>query len=361
MYYIALVIFFMVQSTRRKAGRIVFLCHSLFLIIFAFLTREGSWDYFGYYEYYKCATSNFCNSVGFEPSYGYISQFASFVANEWGFELTYLFYIAVSIWIKMSLMSRFSKMLGFAVFSFICYGYFIHDLTQIRASLSLAILWISYFYWIEKKFLRAALIFTGAVFFHISAILGVVVVISRVFSTKLLLILSVASVLLGSFAAKAVQNLPQVGFDRLQVYLDALGSELLTAPQFSFYVVTIFIVACIAFKNGVAETSGIERYGLNAMFLGVIIYMCIYFIPIIPLRILEIFSSLYPFVSAEAYRKSRSTTEKLFLVVVFFGLFLNTAVRNNIRIDLVFPWQIINAENLSELQLEHFIRSKSDF
>ena len=202
------------------------------------------------------------------------------------------------------------------------------------------------------------LFFASAIFFHISAVLGVVVIISRLFSTKLLLILSVAAVLLGSYAARAVHNLPVVGFDRLQVYVNALGSEALTAPQFNFYVVTIFIVACIAVKNGVAESSGIERYGLNAMLLGVIIYLCSYFIPIIPLRFLEIFSSLYPFVSAEAYRKSRSTTEKLFLIVLFLGLFLNTAVKNNMRMDLVFPWQLINLNTMTEVQLDQFYRNQ---
>ena len=358
MHYLALVLFFMVQVARPKVGKIAFLCYLILLIVFAFLTREGSWDYYGYLDYYECSISPSCDSVGFEPSYGYISQLAGSIAEEWGFELTYLFYIAVSIWIKISLMSRYSKMFGFAVFSFICYGYFVHDLTQIRASLSIAVLWMAYFYWIEKKFLLAVLALMGAVFFHISAVLGVVIVVARFFSTKILLILSIAALLLGNHAANVVNKLPDLGFNRLQVYVDALGSEALSVPQLNFYAVTIFVIVCIAIKNGVAESSGVDGYAINAMLLGVLIYLCAYFIPVIPIRILEILSSLYPFVAASAYEKSKSKTEKIFLVILFFGLFVNTAIKNNTRIDFILPWHNISINNMTEIQYDQFIRSQ---
>lgn len=357
MHYIALVLFFVFQVERRKVGLAEYSFYLLLLISFAFLVREGSWDYFGYIEYYDCSIDASCVPVGFEKSFLYISKVANAITNTLGFALTFGCYVISAIWIKMALLKRHAVNFHVALFALVCYGYFIHDLTQIRVSLAIAISWLAYIYWMEKKILLAILCIAGATFFHVSAVLGLVVIAVSGMPTKILLLLTVLAIPIGKYIA-AGDVLFTVPYERLSVYLNALGSDAILAPQFNIYVILILVVVCIAYFGGTAEWSQLERCGLNSMAFGVAIYFSIYYIPAVPIRLLDFFSSLYPFVVAATYRTYKSNLIKFILLLSMILLFVNTAIRNNTRMDLIFTWQAINTDYMSDIQYEQYLRAQ---
>lgn len=354
MHYIALVLFFAFHVVRRKVGLTEYSFYLLLLISFAFLVREGSWDYFGYIEYYDCSIDTSCVPVGFEESFLYISKVANAITDAWGFELTFGFYVISAIWIKMALLKRHAVNFHVALFALVCYGYFAHDLTQIRVSLAIAISWMAYSYWMEKKILLAFLCIAGATFFHVSAILGLVVIAISVVPAGILLYLILLAIPAGRFLASGGVLLPTVSYDRLSVYLNALGSVGLSTPQFSIYVIFISVILCIAYAGGTAEWSRLERCGLNSMAFGAAIYYFIYYVPAVPVRLLEFFSSLYPFVVAATYRTYKSRIVKSFLILLVILLFANTVIKNNTRMDFIVPWQDINTDYMTEIQLKQY-------
>lgn len=354
MHYLVLVVFLATQSAKKEMRNACLIMYSLLLIVFAFMTREGSWDYFGYIEYYRCSISTDCNTSGFEKSFGYISNLAAAISASWGFELTYFFYISVAILLKVFLIKRYSKAVGISIFALICYGYFVHDLTQIRASLSIALLWIACFLFTNKKYSGAALLLIFATFFHTSALLGILIFASTFFSTGLLLWLSFIAVLTGSFAGVQLTQLPDFGIDRLLTYTTAVGSEALTASPFNFYAISMLLLAYIAYTTGRGKLSGIEKLSVNGMLLGISLYFVTSYIPVVPLRVLEILSCLYPFVAGATYKNTSSKMAKLFMVTLFLGLFVNTSVKNNTRSDFILPWHSINTEYMTEIQLNQY-------
>ncbi|MEQ1665011.1 MAG: EpsG family protein [Bdellovibrionales bacterium] len=357
MHYIILVLFFALLAGKRKAGNVAFVFYMVTLILFAFFTREGSTDYSGYVEYYKCSISLGCDSTGFEKSFSYVSQISNFVTVAWGLELTFLFYIVAGLSLKVYLIKNQSQAFGAAMLAFVCQAYFVHDLTQIRASLAIAILWYAYFFWTQQKIVRACLFIVLASIFHVSALMGFFIVFIKRISTRFLLILIIPAALTGQFLANGgITSIPGLSIERLDIYISALGSIGLVSSQFNVYVVAITVVAFLGYKNGLEEWTDFELLGINSMLFGVILYLSFYFVPIVPVRLLELFSCLYPFVVAATYNSSRSKMVKVSLVLLFIGLFVNTAIRNNTRFDLVFPWQAIHIEYMTDLQQEQFIR-----
>ena len=359
MHYIVLVLFFAFQAVNRKVGitKFSFYLYIFLLISFAFFAREGSWDYYGYIEYYNCSIDSSCVPVGFEESFLYIARVANAIVDKWGFQITFGFYVASAIWIKLALMKRYSVNFHVALFALLCYGYFIHDLTQIRVSLAIAISWLAYSYWVEKKILLAFLFVAIATFFHVSAILGLVVIVISGVPTGIFLLLVALAIPIGKYIA-AGDVLLTVPYERLSVYLNALESEVILAPQFNIYVLIILIIIFIAYIGGTEEWSQFECCGLNSMAFGVALYFFLYYIPAVPIRLLDFFSSLYPFVVAATYRTYESKLIKFILLALMILLFGNTAIKNNTRMDLVFPWQAINIDYMSDIQYEQYQRAR---
>lgn len=357
MHYISLILFIALTARIRKASLAIANFYLILLIIFAMLTMDGSWDYYGYVEYYECSISVNCNNIGFERSFVYISKAANFISANWGLELTLMTYIAASLYIKIKLIKNHAKAFGVVILSFACHAYFIHDLTQLRASLAIAITWIAYYNWSQENKIKSVILIIFAGFIHVSAAIGLITLLSNKVSEKTLLILTIPAIFIGQYMhGGGLSILPTQTFARLDIYLSAIGSEVFTTPQFNFYAIVMSLICCIAIKNGLKTWTKFERLGIKSILLGLIVYFSMYFLPTIPVRLLEFFTSLYPFVVGATYISSRSKIEKIGIILTFLALFSNTAIKNNTRMDLIFPWQSINYDYMTDLQLEQFIR-----
>lgn len=338
-----------------RAGKQRYLLLCLLLISFAITNQGGSWDYYGYRSYYDCSISNYCDS-NFEWSYKLLSRLFNYVWSEHGFYMTMLFYIALSLLIKLKIIFKYSRSIGAALFSYICYAYFCHELTQLRAALSIAFCWIAYDRFISKKWFSVALYLSIGVFFHTSAVLAVIGMISYWIKRKYLLICAYISIpigaLIGVYSYEILSFLP---FERMDLYLKAMGSSVFNAPQLALYPIVILFtvtVSVLFVSNGNEKWT---RLSSNSCLAGVVVYFIFFSVPVVPLRVLEFLSTLYPFLFSSFFCNDRISLKIKFLVFfVYIILFLNFAVKNNTRMDMVFEWHKLDIRNMTDSQREQY-------
>jgi hypothetical protein len=331
---------------------------SIFIIValtsFAFYTRRGSWDYYGYLDHYNCAIYSLCSNTDFEKSFKYLSFIFHEINKQNGFELVFIFYALSSIALKIKIIEKKSAFFGVALFSFLCQGYYTHDLTQIRASLAIALCWYAYLKYLNNQKIYSLLVILIATFIHNSALLSLICLALRKLKPKTLYIFIIPSALIGLIIENNLINIPLTGLERLDIYFSAMGSKALIASQFNAYLLTLLFFAILAIKTGFDKFNSFELIGLNSMVFGICLYLVFYNIPIVTLRVFEFLSALYPFIVARIYLVSNSKFLRLFIIVACAALFLNSSVRNNTRMDMVFPWQKINFDYMSEIQRIQF-------
>ncbi|OJU81922.1 MAG: hypothetical protein BGN93_03140 [Acinetobacter sp. 39-4] len=353
MQYIAFISLATFLPLFRRVNHLFIPVFSLVFICFAFATKEGSWDYFGYLDYFLCSIDSKCEAAGFEKSFSIISLVASKLFGQYAFDAVVLFYIFASIILKLTLFKKHSAWFGVSLFAYSCHGFFMGEMTQLRVSLAIALSWYAFSKYCAGKKVCAVVMLGLAVAFHLSSLVGVVVPLLRRVNPKIMAKLVFLAAISGYFLGKIEWvALPKVGFERVDVYLSAIGSDVLIASQLNFYVFVMFSTALLALWQKVHEFALFDRLCINSVLFGLCIYLLFYFIPIIPLRVLEFYASLYPFVAAIAYKSNRNNAIRIFIVAIYILLFANTMIRNNARLDLVFDWQTIPYENMTEKQIE---------
>lgn len=322
--------------------------------LFAIFTQPGSWDYFGYIEYFKCSIAATCTDGGFENSFRYISRAANFVLDESGFYAVILFYIALSIAIKISVFKEHSRWVGVSIFVYCCHSLFLHEMTQIRAAISIAFCWLAYSVYCKGSLIKTFIYISIGLFFHTSALLAAVTIAASKLNVKILSLLCLIAIPFGialkNGALPAVPNLP---IDRLNTYVEAFGSEALIASQFNVYVLAQIMTLFVLLNKNYTPTK-FELLAIKSTLVGLTFYFSMFAIPIIPLRVLEFMASLHPILAATAFAISKNKLARVFIILLFSGLWLNLAVRNNTRLDLIFDWQHIPLEYMTDIQLDQF-------
>lgn len=359
MQYLILFLFSILFLWVESRKSLYYIVYCLLLISFAFFNQEGSWDYYGYLEYYNCAIDEYCIPE-FEFSYKAMALIFSSISETYGFHITLLFYIGLSLLIKIKLLFKHSLYIGAAIFSYVCYAYYMHELTQIRAALSIAFCWLAYDAYLNKK--GGVWLFFGymaiGIFFHTSALLAIVVIIAYHFKTKYLLLLSYASMMMGNISSDLIYSFfSMFPSERIQQYLSAMGNDVYTTPLFALYPAVILFTVTIQylFRDKMVVNKWLIM-SCNACLAGVIVYYISYKIPAIPLRLLEFLSTLYPFVFSALFKiKGNSkAVVKMLISAVFMVLFLNLSVKNNTRIDMIYEWQHIDIRYMTELQIQQY-------
>lgn len=359
MQYLSLFLFSMLFLLNDSNKKFFFIFYCLLLISFSFFNQEGSWDYYGYLEYYNCAIDASCIPK-FEFSYKIIALICSSISQVYGFEITLLFYIGLSLFIKVKLLFKHSLHIGAAIFSYVCYAYYMHELTQIRAALSIAFCWLAYDAYLNKKggvWLFFCYMAIG-VFFHTSALLAIIVIVAYHVKTKYLLFLSYASIMMGSITGDLIYGFFSIlPSDRIQQYLSSMGNDVYATPLFALYPVIILFTVTMQyiFRSRIVVNKWLVM-SCNACLAGVIIYFLSYKIPVIPLRALEFLSTLYPFVFSSLFKmkgNSKSVVQIL-ITAIFILLFLNLSVKNNTRMDMIYKWQRIDIRYMTESQIKQY-------
>lgn len=344
----------------RRPNSAVYYFLLLIFVFFAFITREGSWDYFGYKEYFLCSISMEDECGGFEKSFSVISILVNEVVSDFAYEVTYMFYVVLSLFIKFKLFRKHSTWFGVSLFSYACYGFFLGEMTQIRASLAIAIAWYALSkYSSGKNFLYCAMLGLASLF-HISALLFIVVPILKRIKTSVLVWCVFISIVFGYIIFSInFSTLPKFNIERIDVYLSAMGSKTLVASRFNLYVVLLAAAVFILLRQKEFKSDIFNSLCIKLALFGICIYFAFYKVPVIPLRVLEFYSSLYPFIFALALSQIKGGFNRAVIFLIPVVLFFNLAVRNNARLDMVFDWQNINYDYMTEIQREQY-RSFND-
>lgn len=326
--------------------------YGIALIASAFVigTAKGSWDYDGYIDYFQCSVETGCFNEAWsqvETSFVWFAKSFHFFFGEYGGPLLIFVYSTIGVFLKLALLQRYSRHFGIAFLSYASFGILVHEMTQIRVGLAIAFLWLFLVsYYVNGRRARAFIYLSIAVFLHSSALLILlhfpfIRLIEKRPRTMVVALISAS--FLGIFLANSAALLsPLAGLigGRFSVYFDAFGSELLATQQFNVYAVYSLMVFGLSVRMSTRTRLEPFEYACQSMiFVGLLIYMITFWIPIIGLRALELFASVIPFTTATLVRKFHHQLTKPLIYIITIVLALNMLVRNGIRTDFVLEGQ----------------------
>lgn len=339
-------------------------CYCFFLtllFLFAWVNQKGSWDYYGYLEYYNCAIAFSCER-DFELSYKLISKLLSNISAEYGFQFTLVFYIFLSLLIKVKVFFKNSLAIGAAIFSYLCYSYYVHELTQIRASLAIGFCWLAYDAYVYKKnkffsFYVATYLALG-VFFHTSAIIALIAIIAYKIKTKYLVFMAYISLLIGTISSDLFYIiLGWMPSEKIKLYLLSINNGVYVSPLLAYYpLLLLFTVTMLFYQNKYIYFNRWLIFSCNSCLSGVILYFLMHKLPVIPIRVLEFLSTLYPFVFAAFFCSEFrfKIVNRSIIIFLFLVLFLNLAVKNNTRLDMVYKWHNLDIRYMTDYQRQQY-------
>lgn len=351
MHHIALFIISLFLAKCRNLPR--YFVFSLFLILFSYraIFADTSWDYEGYIEYYKCNTFVYCGPSADGAIEKSFSEIASIIeamfGNEGGAALIAL-YASASLAIKLYVLDRRSADFGIAFLGYLGFGWFIHEMTQIRVGLSIALLWLALSELeSERRPWRAILFFLMAVFIHASSLVGLIYLVGRKIQINniyyiaiLLIIFAIGGRAIGTLLSEFVPE-EYGGFStRLVIYLSAREGGVLGTSQLNFFSLSIISIILFSVRYGnVRNWDKFSIGSLNCLLVGVCVYFLIYWIPVVGLRVFEIYASFLPFVAASCVYHSKKSAVKIVTILMISAIFLNMMVRNGLMKDFIFQWQ----------------------
>jgi len=330
-------------SPARLYGLILLL--GTWTIVFA----SASWDYRGYLSYVQCATSAVCYAPTYdaiEPSFQVVAQGIFAIFGNQADILVLAAYTLPAVAIKLYLLGRHSPAFGYSLAAYAVFGFFVHEMTQIRVGLAIAFLWAAMCEWGQQRRLSSLLLFVVANIFHSSAIIAAVVPLASrlrpppiVLLALLLLLLAIGPQLAENFGN--YETMKQLGLEgRLGAYLTDIENDISLTPQISAVSIGVLGIAILGmFGTRTKDFTRIEALAFTSLVLGVGLYLASYWIPVVSARLFELLSSTLPFVVASIGRHSRFLSVRIAVVAILVGIGFNLLVRNGTRRDFVLEHQ----------------------
>lgn len=349
MHYVGLVMFALLLVPIRRVHPSVAWAITAGLVVFLAVYGGGSWDYPGYIEYYECTRRGNCiDDLADRLEYSFLATATVFGAifGSAGGPLLVALYSSLATAIKVYILRQECAAFGVALLGYLCIGWLLHDVTQIRVGLAIALLWLAVrdsatF----KRNWRAALWFALAVLTHYSAAVGMVFFLSRrvELTLKFWLVALIAAAALGATLAASAPQVTASAFAaydaRLALYAATLGNVFLTTSQFNVASTSTVLIVTLCLGQKIKHWTDFEVASLRCVVIGTLLYMTLYWLPIVGVRVFELLGAFLPIVGAAAYRTSRRLLVRVAIVVLFVGLFFNTVVRNGLMMDFMLPGQ----------------------
>lgn len=350
MHYILANTLLMLLLPMKKARPGLVIAVSIMMCIFTIVYMNGSADYKGYLTYFSCSQNRFCLNSGelnFELSYVVISNLFFALFYKSGGAWVIAFYSSIALVIKLFMIRENAKHFGIALMCYATYAWYVHEMTQIRIGLAIALYWLAVLYYTKKHNLLSVLFFTSAVFFHMSVMIGAIFFVfpyvkvsSRRFFYFCLATSAVGLLVSGSPAFLSL--IFSFGFvdSRIAVYSEAIGNIVSSTNYLTVYFVAS-VIGLFAYAQTVSDedASEFEIYGFRLGCFGMLYYSFFYWIPTVGLRGLEFFLCFAPFFIAATYRLSKGYFFKWVIVGCAVLVFYNLLVRNGTRVDFVLPGQ----------------------
>ncbi len=306
----------------------------LLAVIAAF--AEKSVDYIGYMTYFRCSQSSYCTEFmnGVETSFIYGARVFGTIFGENSARLFLFSIAAVSLLIKVRVIDNFGSFWT-PMFLYLTFQFFQHEMTQIRVGIGIAFFWIVIF----KKYKtdKFSIVFSIlSILMHYSMMLGLFVFwalnfsknkVPKKFKLLLTIILYVTAFLISHLSNIFVNSLSYFSsFERLSVYISALDSDYYAVPQFSVQLLASLVISLGAFYFKRDEFLDTLH---NMIIIGVSIYLAFYWIPVIPLRVFEILTSVLPIYLACALKKKSEWSAQALILAICILVSLNFHIRNN--------------------------------
>ena len=346
MHHIALVLFAALGLDRKNYGLAAFWALVTILAGWSVIFAASSWDYHGYIVYFQCATTALC----FAPSFGGIEAsltliartIAAVVGTDGGPALVG-FYSVFAVIIKLQVFRRETHAFGAALLAYLCFGFFVHEMTQVRVGFAIALLWLSLSAWAtpQKKWFGLAW-FALAVTIHTSAVLAAIVpVFARIrlsFSRVLILLVvaAIAGQLFETELRPLIGTIDIVVAGRIGAYLSDIGSDISRVPQFSIYASCTAGIILVSYVGQTFQNwTKFERMAQSSVVAGLALYFMVYWLAVIGQRAFELLTSPLPFVVAATWQHSRSSFIRVLLAVMLLAIFYNLMVRNGVMKDFV--------------------------
>jgi len=350
MHHIAFVLISALSLSLRRPNAALTLLAFMALTAWALAFQPNSWDFRGFELYFECATTSTCYTAAaddVEPSFRAVASLVSLLMGPYSAPAIVAIYSITAIAIKIWLFRKEAVYFGVAVFTYLCFGFFLHDVTQVRAGLAIALLWLAmYMLLTQRAYFLGAILMGASVLIHNStavmlAVLPLTLIRIRFVWLAVLLVSSIAAGLIFQDLLKGDLATFQIPFDpRIASYLAASRYEILVSPQFSVFGLCIaMIVVTIGLFVDQSKFTPFERGSFVAVTTGLMLYHAIFWLPIIGLRTFDVLASFLPFVCAAVFRLTPKLTPRLVMLLGAFGIFFNSMVRNGLMLNFVLEGQ----------------------
>ncbi|PTO65218.1 EpsG family protein [Vibrio splendidus] len=212
MIYIFLVLYSMtfafswIETSKSKDSIVIYiymLMVFLLLCFFAWFKPLGlGFDDKHYYSVlvmqYQNMNYGISNPFGWESGYIYLNYISTLLFDDSFGALSFLV-ILISMMLNIYGFRKLAPIIGIPILWYLSHLFLYKEITQLRSAIAYAILFVSFFYIYEKKFLVAFFIVLLASCFHVSAIIGLVAFFVRLVSLRFLFFVLLSSIVLSIF------------------------------------------------------------------------------------------------------------------------------------------------------------------
>lgn len=350
MHHVAFVLLSALTLSLRRPNAALTLLAFMLLAAWALAFQPNSWDFRGFELYFECATTGACYAAAsrdIEPSFRTVATFVSDLLGRYSAPALIAIYSLTAIAIKVWIIRKETVYFGVAIFTYLCFGFFLHDVTQVRAGLAIALMWAALHMMLtQRAFLASAGLMIVSVLIHnstaviIAALPLILVRINFVWLAILLVVTIFIGLAFQDFIQGDLATL-EIPFDpRIASYLAASRFEILVTPQFSVFGLCIAaIVVAIGLLVDQRNFTPFERGTYICVTAGLMLYHAVFWLPIIGQRAFDVLASFLPFVCAAVFRITRDLTPRLVMIAGASAIFFNTMVRNGLMLDFVLDGQ----------------------
>lgn len=287
------------------------------------------YNFYGWHEWGRLATEIFQREIFF--------LVVSKVFYTLGLDAVFLFFVysAISLPVKFYLIDKYSKDRWLSLSFYISYFFILHDSTQIRFGLAIAVVYLGLRYLSEnKKLMFVAIVLFSALMLHV---VSIVFLLMLFFTTKrswswLLGMVAIAIVLypvnLSEVALNFVGNvidyfgLQGAILNRLHTVMLSPSSEIFLG-MFSRFAILSYICAAVIFQY-ISKLSAYETLCFNAFLLSIFFYIILKDIPDLQVRFRDIFGFSLVFLVPYLYRAlSTLTGERAAYALITLYLFVH--------------------------------------
>jgi len=313
-FLIACVFLYCNYTNSRYSSKLIFIS----LLTFSVLRYDVGWDYTAYRTVIESGFDNIVDS-----RYEFFSKYIFLIGSYLNFyPIVFAIFSFLTLRIVYTSINKYSinPVLSWLVFySFPLF--FFASLSTIRQSLATMLIFYSYKYVIEKKYIKFFIILIVAMSFHISSIVGVLLLPIIIFPiSKLTNII----LFIGSFYVSKIILLFMINSDFvfLRVFQNYIGYEE-AKPELISYLYYGFGIFNLLYYNKLSKINPQNKVIISLINIGLVLFNILSFEPITSLRVSAFFLIfliyLIPYY-VEIFNKQSRALVKNILVMSFLSL-----------------------------------------